>query len=96
MADKVVIGSAELWHGDALEVLREWQERRFDAVLTDPPYSRLDLQDGDTLVVRCDATLCHEQAESLRVHLKPIVPAGVKTLILDRGMSLGVIRKKTA
>jgi hypothetical protein len=26
--EKVVIGNAELWHGDALEVLREWQERR--------------------------------------------------------------------
>jgi len=55
---------------------------------------RLDLEDGDTLVVRCDAVLCCEQVEYLRVHLKPIVPDGVKTLILDRGMSLGVIRKK--
>ena len=39
MAEKVVIGNAELWYGDSLEVLREWQERRFDAVITDPPYS---------------------------------------------------------
>ena len=39
MAEKVTIGNCELWHGDSLEVLREWTELRFDCVLTDPPYS---------------------------------------------------------
>ena len=53
MAEKVVIGNAELWHGDALEVLREWQERRFDAVLTDPPYSSGGMVRGG----RCRRTL---------------------------------------
>ena len=36
MAEKVVIGNAELWHGDCREVLQLLQ--RFDLVLTDPPY----------------------------------------------------------
>lgn len=35
MAEKVVIGNAELWHGDCREVL---PELRADACVTDPPY----------------------------------------------------------
>jgi len=36
MPEKVVIGTAELWHGDSREVLPLLP--RFDLVLTDPPY----------------------------------------------------------
>jgi site-specific DNA-methyltransferase (adenine-specific) len=37
--EKVVIGNAELWHGDALFVLDELSGVTVDAVITDPPYS---------------------------------------------------------
>ena len=41
MAEKVVIGNAELWHGDCREVLPMLP--RFAAVVTDPPYGLADL-----------------------------------------------------
>lgn len=36
MPEKVTIGSAELWHGNCLEVLPLLPQ--FDLALTDPPY----------------------------------------------------------
>ena len=39
MAEKVVIGNAELWHGDCLEVMPMLPA--VDAVITDPPYCGL-------------------------------------------------------
>ena len=40
-AEKVVIGNAELWHGDCREValmVRNLKQGHIDAVITDPPY----------------------------------------------------------
>lgn len=51
MAEKVVIGNAELWHGDCREVLPLLA--RVDAVITDTPYGILNLAgEGSTPAVR--------------------------------------------
>lgn len=42
MPEKVVIGSAELWHGDCRDVLPLLPD--CDLILTDPPYGVLDLE----------------------------------------------------
>ena len=38
MPEKVVIGKAQLWNGDCLDVLRALPDCSVDAVVTDPPY----------------------------------------------------------
>lgn len=51
MTEKVVIGNAELWHGDCREVLPTLP--RVAAVITDPPYGILNLAgEGSTTAVR--------------------------------------------
>ena len=51
MAEKVVIGNAELWHGDCRELLPLLGQ--VDAVITDPPYGILNLAgEGSTPAVR--------------------------------------------
>lgn len=50
MTEKVVIGNAELWHGDALEVLNALPEGFCDGVITDPPYSSGGAFKGDRAI----------------------------------------------
>ena len=39
--EKVVIGSAELWLGDCMDVMRDMAANSVDAIITDPPYFRV-------------------------------------------------------
>jgi len=47
MAEKVIIGNAELWHGDCLDVMAELPPMSVDAVITDPPYMIGAISTGD-------------------------------------------------
>ena len=54
----------------------------------------MHLQPGDTLVVRSGRALSLEQAEKVHQHLKPLVPEGVKVLVLDANIDLEVLRNE--
>lgn len=60
MTEKVVIGNAELWYGDALFVLDEITEI-VDAVITDPPYSSGGQFRGDRTRATSDKYQSSEQ-----------------------------------
>ena len=47
MAEKVVIGNAELWHGDCVELMADLDPCSVDAVITDPPYMIGAISTGD-------------------------------------------------
>lgn len=47
---------------------------------------------GDTLVLRVDRALSQETAVRITKTVEPLIPEGVKVLVLDRGMSLEVVR----
>ena len=71
MADKVVIGSAELWHGDALEVLPLLPA--VDAVITDPPFNAGKAIANDNLDPKAWRAFCNRLALALWTNGAPNV-----------------------
>lgn len=47
---------------------------------------------GDTLVLHVDRALSQETAVRITKTVEPLIPEGVKVLVLERGMSLEVVR----
>ena len=50
---------------------------------------------GDTLVLRVDRALSQEVADRITKTVEPLIPEGVKVLVLDRYMRLEVVRAGT-
>lgn len=50
---------------------------------------------GDTLVLRVDRAISQEVADRITKTVEPLIPEGVKVLVLERGMSLEVVRAET-
>jgi site-specific DNA-methyltransferase (adenine-specific) len=71
MAEKVVIGNAELWHGDALEVLPLLPA--VDAVITDPPFNAGKAIANDNLDAKAWRAFCNRLALALWANGAPNV-----------------------
>lgn len=53
--------------------------------------AKLELKAGDTLVVTVPMRINDEQRNGIDFILRPIVPSGVRVLVLDGGTSLSVL-----
>lgn len=54
---------------------------------------KLQLKDGDVLVVKTDRPMSHDVTEKVRKHLKGLLPRDVTIMIIDRGVELSVLTK---
>lgn len=54
---------------------------------------KLQLAQGDVLVVRTDRPISQDATDRIRKHLAGLLPQGVTTLIIDRGVELSVLTK---
>jgi hypothetical protein len=55
--------------------------------------AKLQLTPGDVLVVKTDRPMSQDATERTRKHLTGILPQGVKTMIIDRGVDLSILTK---
>lgn len=58
--------------------------------------AKLELQAGDSLVVKIDALLSMDQTKYIAENFKRYVPDGVKVMVLGRGMSIEVLKAMPA
>lgn len=54
---------------------------------------KLQLRDGDVLVVKTDRPMSHDVTERVRKHLKGLLPRDVTIMIIDRGVEVSVLTK---
>jgi hypothetical protein len=54
---------------------------------------KLQLQNGDVLVVKTDRPMSQDVTERVRKHLKSLLPQGITIMIIDRGVELSVLTK---
>jgi hypothetical protein len=56
--------------------------------------AKLDLRDGDVLVVRTDMHISTAQAQNLKTHMQKFVGTDNEVLVLGHGVELEVLRKQ--
>jgi hypothetical protein len=55
--------------------------------------AKLRLEPDDILVVKVDRPLSKEVTDRIRKHLAGLLPQGIKTMIIERGVDLAVLTK---
>ena len=77
----------------------EWTDRHgnrtmsFDAQPTKIAIAKLDIQPGDTAILKTDMMLNVAQRNALVDGFRTCVPEGVKVVVLSMGVSLDVLKK---
>lgn len=56
--------------------------------------AKLELREGDRLVVKCDQVLSAEQTKWIEDRFRGLVPEGVEIIVLGAGMSLAVLQAR--
>jgi uncharacterized protein (AIM24 family) len=56
--------------------------------------AKLELRQGDRLVVKCDALLSTEQTRRIEDHFRELVPKGTGIIVLGAGQSLSVLQAR--
>ncbi|WP_338821674.1 hypothetical protein [Bradyrhizobium septentrionale] len=56
--------------------------------------AKLELREGDRLVVKCDQVLSREQARWIEDHFRKLIPESVGLIVLGAGMTLDVLRRE--
>lgn len=54
---------------------------------------KLQLKDGDVLIVKTERPMSNDVTERVRKHLKGLLPRDVTVMIIDRGVELSVLTK---
>lgn len=60
-------------------------------------FGKLELKDGDTLVLKSESKLSVEVCARIKEHIKHLLgDLKIKVLVLDGGMDIGILRKEEA
>ena len=57
--------------------------------------SRLEIRPGETVVITCDQVLTVKQINFIRDAFSSAIPPGIKVVVLDQGLKIGVIGKQS-
>jgi hypothetical protein len=80
-------------HAQWTEIAAMAREHKDAAALT-MQVSRLDLVEGDTLVLTLQSAVSREQAAWLKAHIREVMCSTVRILILDGGATLSMLSRQ--
>jgi len=55
--------------------------------------AKLELREGDTLVVRVQGIVRSDARDRIAAYAKPAIPDGVKIMVIDASIELNVLQK---
>jgi hypothetical protein len=67
-----------------------------DMDIGDIDVKRLRLQSGDVVVIRLDTVPTRDQAKAIQESFRGLIPHGVKTMILAKGVDIEVLTEAEA